>query len=199
MDELLYCSFCEFQCSDHYVLLKHTRAHENEPNFIVYCSICGHSAKKWSSLKKHLHRCHKNVVDDTENSSKNSPPITDTDTDTLIDTGNDSMISSTFTTSSQHDSALFLLKMSNSLSLTHAGVDEMCELTQSFVETVTDKIKDRLFEILERNNIDKSSQLSKELAMTCKVDDIFSGLSTRATREAFYRQNFQYVVIDNNI
>ena len=35
--------------------------------------------------------------------------------------------------------------------------------------------------------------------MTCKVDDIFSGLSTRATREAFYRQNFQYVVINNNI
>ena len=89
------------------------------------------------SLKKHLHRCHKDVVDDTENSGKNSPPITDTDT--LIDTGNDSMISATFTTSTQHDSALFLLKMSNSLSLTHAGVDEMCELTQSFVETVTER------------------------------------------------------------
>ena len=29
--------------------------------------------------------------------------------------------------------------------------------------------------------------------MTCKVDDVLS------TREAFYRQNFQYVVINNNI
>lgn len=56
------CSMCDFQCFDHRLLLKHTKsAHENDPRFLVYCSICGKSMKKWSSLKKHLQRAHKST------------------------------------------------------------------------------------------------------------------------------------------
>ena len=61
MDEVsvLLCSFCDFRCYDDKSLLKHIRdIHENDPNFVVYCSQCGRSYKKWSSLKKHLHREH---------------------------------------------------------------------------------------------------------------------------------------------
>ena len=52
MEELVYCFLCEL--------------HENEPNFMVYCSICGKSVRKWCSLKKHLQRNHKEIVLETE-------------------------------------------------------------------------------------------------------------------------------------
>ena len=39
-------------------------AHENDPRFLVYCSICGKSMKKWSSLKKHLQREHRSKFAD---------------------------------------------------------------------------------------------------------------------------------------
>ena len=42
--------------------MKHARSvHENDPNFVIYCSQCGRSYKKWTSLKKHLHREHPGV------------------------------------------------------------------------------------------------------------------------------------------
>lgn len=54
---------CDFQCYNNQVLLKHTKsAHENDPRFLVYCSICGKSMKKWSSLKKHLQREHRSLL-----------------------------------------------------------------------------------------------------------------------------------------
>ena len=56
---ILLCRYCDFQCLDHKSLLKHTRAiHENDPDFKIYCSLCGRSFQKWCSLKKHLHRDH---------------------------------------------------------------------------------------------------------------------------------------------
>ena len=39
--------------------MKHIRTvHENDPNFIIYCSFCGLSYKKWESLRKHVQRIH---------------------------------------------------------------------------------------------------------------------------------------------
>ena len=52
-------SLHEFRCYNHLGLLKHIRAtHENDPNFCVYCSLCGKSYNKWHSFKKHLHHDH---------------------------------------------------------------------------------------------------------------------------------------------
>ena len=45
MDELLCCSYCDFRCSSHHLLLKHIKVHENLPDFLMYCSICGKSAR----------------------------------------------------------------------------------------------------------------------------------------------------------
>ena len=57
--QLFLCSYCEFRCYNNLGLLKHIRAtHENDPNFRVYCSLCGKSYNKWCSFKKHLHRDH---------------------------------------------------------------------------------------------------------------------------------------------
>ena len=64
---LLFCNYCNFQCSSNAVLLKHQRAtHENEPDFRISCNFWGLCYKKWNTLKKHLQRCHKgNWIIDT--------------------------------------------------------------------------------------------------------------------------------------
>ncbi len=51
------CCMCLFQCYSHKSLLKHTLAvHQNDPRFMVNCSVCGKSATKWETLRKHLRK-----------------------------------------------------------------------------------------------------------------------------------------------
>ena len=50
-NQVYCCSMCNFQCFNNRLLLKHIKsAHENDPRFLVYCSICGKSMRKWSYL-----------------------------------------------------------------------------------------------------------------------------------------------------
>lgn len=182
MDELLQCSFCQFQSSSHHLLLKHTRVHEHEPNFIVYCSICGKSERKWGSLRKHLQRFHKDIADnDTSDQQQLIEPSDYFYSDSVISNNDE-----TFSKDSYHDFALFLLKASNSLSLTHSGVDQLCESTQSFIEVISDKIKHNVFQALERNSVSLTPSLREEITSACNVNGSFSCLSNCTTREAFY-------------
>ena len=194
MDELLRCTYCDFRCSSHHLLLKHIRVHENLPDFLVYCSICGKSARKWASLRKHLQRCHKDIPCEYETPDEITSQTQDLSSlcnsnDQFVD-GHDAIPSSSI-----HNSALFLLKTSNSLSLTHSGVDELCKSTQLFVESVASKIKDQVFQALETNNVQVSSLLHDQISFACDVDDLFFGLSTRSNREIFYRNNLHFIVM----
>ena len=98
----------------------------NDPNFIVYCTICGKSERKWSSLMKHLQRHHKDV-DTQSHSTLEDIVIDDGDSDIqLTDTAGDSIHFQ------KSESALFLLRATKELSLTHSAVDHLCEFSQSF-------------------------------------------------------------------
>jgi hypothetical protein len=97
--------------------------------------------------------------------------------------------------SNKSQSALFLLKASHSLSLTHSGVDELCQSTQSFVESVVLSIKHRVVSAFQSNNIELTPDVQSHIDTACKVDDLCDGLSTRANREAFYRNNLHFLVM----
>lgn len=58
---LLYCSMCNFQCYTHDGIFKHIRVHENDPRFQVQCTVCGTTAYKWCTLRKHIQRSHKDI------------------------------------------------------------------------------------------------------------------------------------------
>lgn len=52
-----YRDFCSYSNA---TLLRHMRdSHQNDLNFVVYCTHCGKSYTHWSSLKKHLCRKHR--------------------------------------------------------------------------------------------------------------------------------------------
>jgi hypothetical protein len=204
MDELLSCVYCDFQSSSHHLLLKHIRSHENLPDFLVGCSVCGKSYRKWGSLRKHLHRDHKQIRCESEISEESTSQSHDM-TASALHVNDDIALSSSQVTnndvvlpselSNKSQSALFLLKASHSLSLTHSGVDELCQSTQSFVESVASNIKHQVFLALQSKNVELTPDVQSHIATACNVDDLFNGLSTRATREAFYRNNLHFLVM----
>lgn len=90
------------------------------------------------------------------------------------------------------ESALFLLRMTEEHSLTHTGVDSLCESAQWLVDSVGREIAQKLETRLSAVTDDA---LKEDLLQICKPsDDIFSGLNSRHLRESFYRDWFNYVV-----
>ena len=62
MADIESCCFCDRYFPNRRLLMKHIRvSHESDPLFVINCSICGKSYKKWCSLKKHLQRSHKGM------------------------------------------------------------------------------------------------------------------------------------------
>ena len=189
--ELLFCSLCDnFQSHSHHLMLKHIRtAHENDPNFMVYCTICSKSERKWSSLMKHLQGHHKDV-DTQSHSTLEDIVIDDGDSDTrsdiqLTDTAGDSIHFQ------KSESALFLLRATKELSLTHSAVDHLCEFSQSFVEKVARKIHDNVIGFLEASNVDG---LREGISEVCDIGVMFAGLYTQKNREDYYKTHFNFVV-----
>ena len=160
-------------------------AHENDPRFLVYCSICGKSMKKWSSLKKHLQREHRSLLtfctllkrwicltshafwlaSDLHDGSaggchsedKNSSDIL-YDGQLLTNSECDT-VPSTPTIDPKWDQALFLLKATEQHSLTYSGIESLCESTQGLVETVLDQVASRVKKKLQEHNIEISTTL----------------------------------------
>ena len=48
-----------FQNQQKYSIVQACRGcHANDPNFMVYCHVCGASFTKWDTLRKHAQRVH---------------------------------------------------------------------------------------------------------------------------------------------
>ena len=88
--------------------------------------------------------------------------------------------------------AKFLLGAKEQLRLTHAGVDDLCGLVQSFVEDVCEEMSQRIETRLARGV--GGTSLRNELLDACNPGDLFSDLTTRYSREKYYKEHFNYVV-----
>ena len=56
---VLHYSFCASKTNRSTVLYKHVRGcYANNPNFMVYCHVCGASFTKGDTLRKHAQRVH---------------------------------------------------------------------------------------------------------------------------------------------
>ena len=91
----------------------------------------------------------------------------------------------------QWESAHFLLHVTEEHSLTHSGVDSFCESTQQFVDKVCSQVSERVKTVLPA---DVDSTLRQSLLAACKPGSLFTGLTTRYSREKYYSETFNYVV-----
>ena len=78
--------------------------------------------------------------------------------------------------------------------LTHSGVTDMCGSTRSFVESINQDVYKKVIRTLDSHKVTLNDDLKSDLLDSCMVKDLFDGLSTRASRESYFRKNFHYVV-----
>ena len=99
------------------------------------------------------------------------------------------------TVDEQWDNALFLMRVTQEHSLTHEGVESFCVTAQSFAETICEYIQKEIETVLSRRveeNVDDC--LREELIDQCKVGDLFEGLTSRHSKEQYYKDHFNYTV-----
>ena len=89
------------------------------------------------------------------------------------------------------ESARFLLRATEEHSLTHTGVDSLCDSVQWFVETVCFQIAERVEAGLPPTT---DAAVKEQLLSACRPGDLFSGLKSRYMREKYYEEKFNYVV-----
>lgn len=98
----------------------------------------------------------------------------------------------------ERESALFLMHVSNQLSFGHSGVDTLYSCTQSFVESVSSSVSNKVSRVLHQAGITDPAILA-DIEDACKPEDMFNHLSSRYYREKYYENNLHYVVISNTI
>lgn len=96
------------------------------------------------------------------------------------------------TEDSKYDRAMFLLRTSHTLSLNYSSIDELFESTQILIEQTVEKIQDKIL-CLQEKGISADDTLKSVISDSCQVGEIFSGLSSRAQREQYYRATFNYM------
>lgn len=89
------------------------------------------------------------------------------------------------------NSALFLLRVTQENSLTHDGVDKICESVQWFVDDVLDdvlaNVKHELASTVEQIDL----EVQRNILGALQSSNIFDGLNSR---EKYYEHQFNYVV-----
>ena len=91
------------------------------------------------------------------------------------------------------DCTMFLMRITNELSLTHSGIDKMCTATQSFIDLIFNKTFHRVQSCLQ-SQITLTTELSNDIRTVCNLGDVFNQLSSRYYRESYYCEHFNYVV-----
>ena len=114
------------------------------------------------------------------------------------DSDNEIPNASTCLANSQRQQALYLLRTATQLSLTHSGTDVLYESTQNFISNVLDQVLENVLEKLEEQNTVIDDAMQQSITQTCSSRSLIDGLTTRATREAYYRRHLNYVVSCSN-
>ena len=98
----------------------------------------------------------------------------------------------------ERDSALFLMRVANKLSLCHSSVNQLCSSTQSFLESITESLSAKIQRTLQESGIEDETILGN-VVNTCQSNDVFSHVSSRYQRETYYEKNFHGLVCNNTI
>jgi hypothetical protein len=201
-------------------LLKHIRrCHENDPKFLVYCHVCGSSFKKWETLRKHIQRssCH-NAIEPETVSTCHQPEVEASVTSSLavvshvtdmtmmsdydvaasnsdiddMEVQIDEMETDRSKEIEENESALFMLRVTNELSLNHANVTRLCSAVEWYVDILTDSITDKVQRSLKEAGVTDKSLLD-DISEACQTRNIFDKLSSRYQREQYFENNLHYV------
>ena len=91
--------------------------------------------------------------------------------------------------------ALYLMRCTQSISLSHSSVNELCLLSQALLEVVAKKINARVQQSVRDHSIDISDSFKEDIDNACNPENIFDGLQNKYNRERFYENAFNYGLV----
>ena len=94
--------------------------------------------------------------------------------------------------------ALYLMRCTQSISLSHSSVNELCLLSQALLEVVAKKINAHVQQNIRDHSIEVSDSFKEDIGNACNLENIFDGLHNKYNRERFYENAFNYVVSNDN-
>ena len=94
--------------------------------------------------------------------------------------------------------ALYLMHCTQSMSLSHSSVNELCLLSQALVEAVAKKINACVQQSILDHSMEVSDSFKEDIGNACNPENIIDGLHNKYNRERFYENAFNYVVSNNN-
>lgn len=153
--------------------------------------FCGMAFKRWESFRKHYGRFHSDEMNVLEQQDVSLYPEQITD-DLNLSENRSNMLQNSHEWDLEWDCTMFLMRITNELSLTHSGIDKMCTATQSFIDLIFNKTFHRVQSRLQ-SQITLTTELSNDIRTVCNLGDVFNQLSSRYYRESYYCEHFNYV------
>ena len=81
--------------------------------------------------------------------------------------------------------ALYLMRCTQSISLSHSSVNELCLLSQALLEVVAKKINAHVQQNIRDHSIEVSDSFKEDIGNACNPKNIFDGLQNKYNRERF--------------
>lgn len=173
------CDMCDFEANVfsefryHYI-----RRHQHDPNFHVRCCIgaCAYTSKKWSSFKVHMHRRHKQVVENERQFNEHEEiyhEIPDHD-----DYGNVGI---------SYQNTMYTLSLESRHKLSQVACDNIISSTSELLTKHDSFLRHSIKDELLRRGIDSS------FVDQIPVDTSFQNLRSASEREKTYHTLPAYV------
>ena len=191
------CPYCpEYVTPTEVLLLTHIRiAHSSDPGFTIRCfkQGCERTFRNFRTYQNHLLSHRAGLEDEREDDEEEEIETNTSGLVENIESRND-YVSLPSSKDIKLYCAKWLLKTSETRSLTRAASIGIVEDVSALIEHVTNGIKSEIKSILTSNQIDNSVISKTEELFTNSALTPFEGLSTFYQQLQYYQENFNLIV-----
>lgn len=196
MSELLSCQMCSYFALHEQQLMRHVcHIHEQDPNFLIYCSTCSRSFTKLDSFRKHKLRSNEcSCEGHLTPQSLSQMPVVPNPNDDMPPTDceeNSSFVLAPRRPSTKWRAATFILGIKEKHNLSQAAVDTMLSSTTSLVNGLLHDVLAGLREELPEGGKEVLDKKMQEGSFDLQP---FNGLETAYLQNKYFREYFKLVV-----
>lgn len=185
---------CTYSTANKDALIDHVcKIHRHDPNFLVYCSNCLRSYRKWDSYRKHLSRgCGLNTSC-TDQLINLPPPVdSNSDVDPMTDINSGSPLeretNEVQAVSQKWHEAAFILTIKEKYAVSQTAIDHTLFSVNELISSVLKVVLGQLKGKLSVESMEIITQVLKD------AFPLFSGLSTAYLQQKFFKETFNVIV-----
>ena len=183
------CTFCDLPFSSQFGLQKHVvNAHRYHPKFVVSCTACCKTWKKYESFRKHVMRKHSGdslmaTVSNNEYDMDSSLQFTEDTPTADVQSHNHAELAHRYEDQLCAQAAWFILKLESVHGFSQAAVSDTVSYTDELVQTCMNVAKERLL-----HNVPECMHDAVEVA--ARPVDVFQFIDTKRKHVKYLKDNF---------